>query len=77
MCLKHSGFQMALTFQQILTDAGKLVNDMADQENAADSLLCEIQAVYTQVDSMKQVGLHFDSFDYLYVYLFFPVPRRC
>ena len=50
-------FQMALTFQQIILDAGKLVNEISTQENTADVLICEIQNVCSQIDSMKQVSV--------------------
>ncbi|XP_058789253.1 FGFR1 oncogene partner 2 homolog isoform X2 [Phymastichus coffea] len=45
---------MALTFQQIILDAGELVNEITTQENTADILICEIQSVCNQIDSMKQ-----------------------
>ncbi|OXU23367.1 hypothetical protein TSAR_012474 [Trichomalopsis sarcophagae] len=45
---------MALTFQQIILDAGKLVSEITTQENTADVLICEIQSVCSQIDSMKQ-----------------------
>uniref|UniRef100_A0ABD2W7E1 F-BAR domain-containing protein n=1 Tax=Trichogramma kaykai TaxID=54128 RepID=A0ABD2W7E1_9HYME len=50
----NTSAKMALTFQQIILDAGKLVNDLTQQENTADVLICEIQSVCNQIDSMKQ-----------------------
>ncbi|XP_014214650.1 FGFR1 oncogene partner 2 homolog [Copidosoma floridanum] len=45
---------MALAFQQIILDAGKLVNDMTTQEKTADLLICEIQNVVGHIEGMKQ-----------------------
>ncbi|XP_015596987.1 FGFR1 oncogene partner 2 homolog [Cephus cinctus] len=45
---------MSLTFQQIILDAKKLVSRITDQENAADYLITEIQAVCSEIDNMNQ-----------------------
>ncbi|XP_011501266.1 PREDICTED: FGFR1 oncogene partner 2 homolog [Ceratosolen solmsi marchali] len=45
---------MALTIEQIILDAGKLVNEISTQESTADGLICKIQSVCNQIDSMKQ-----------------------
>ncbi|XP_076244992.1 FGFR1 oncogene partner 2 homolog [Calliopsis andreniformis] len=45
---------MALTFQQIILDAKKLVIKISDHENTADNLISEIESVCSQIDNMKQ-----------------------
>lgn len=48
--------QMALTFQQIILDAKKLVIRISDHENTADNLISEIESVCGQIANMKQVN---------------------
>uniref|UniRef100_T1JNM9 FGFR1 oncogene partner 2 homolog n=1 Tax=Strigamia maritima TaxID=126957 RepID=T1JNM9_STRMM len=45
---------MALTVQQILSDAKRLVGRLRDHDSAADNLISEAQALHKQVDAMKQ-----------------------
>ncbi|KAJ8675833.1 hypothetical protein QAD02_011619 [Eretmocerus hayati] len=52
---------MALTIQQIILDAGKLVNELSAQENTADIIISEIQSVCNQIDSMKQYQEDIDT----------------
>ena len=63
------GFQMAFTFQQIILDAGKLVNDISQQESTADMLICEIQSVCNQIEGMKQVSSKHVNREFANIYL--------
>lgn len=49
---------MALTFQDVLNDAKKLSNRLSEHDSAADALVSQMQAVYQQVEAMKQVPLN-------------------
>jgi len=46
---------MSLAFQDVLNDAKKLSNRLSEHDNAADALVTQMQAVYQQVEAMKQV----------------------
>lgn len=46
---------MSLTIQQIVRDAKRLSSKIKDHDSAADALLSQTQAVYKQMDAMKQV----------------------
>jgi len=45
---------MALTFQDVLNDAKKLTNRLNEHDSTADALVSQMQAVYQQVEAMKQ-----------------------
>ncbi|CAG7818263.1 unnamed protein product [Allacma fusca] len=45
---------MTLTFQDVLNDAKKLSTKLKDHETAAEALVSQMQAVYQQVEAMKQ-----------------------
>lgn len=47
---------MALAFQDVLNDAKKLTNRLNEHDSTADALVSQMQAVYQQVEAMKQVG---------------------
>lgn len=46
---------MALSIEQILTDARLLVTRLKDHDGAADNLLTQTQTLYQRMDAMKQV----------------------
>ena len=46
---------MTLTFQDVLNDAKKLSTKLKDHDTASDALVSQMQAVYQQVEAMKQV----------------------
>jgi len=45
---------MSLTFQDVLADAKKLSSRLKDHDTSADALVSQMQAVYSQVEAMKQ-----------------------
>lgn len=49
--------EMALAFQDVLNDAKKLTNRLNEHDSTADALVSQMQAVYQQVEAMKQVGI--------------------
>lgn len=47
---------MAISIQQILSDAKRLASKLKDHDTAADNLLSQAQFVYKKIDTMKQVS---------------------
>lgn len=47
--------KMSVSVQQILADAKKLAVRLKDHDSSADMLLSQAQAMYRQVDAMKEV----------------------
>lgn len=47
---------MALAFQDVLNDAKKLTSRLNEHDSTADALVSQMQAVYQQVEAMKQVS---------------------
>lgn len=48
---------MSVSVQQILADAKKLAGRLKDHDSSADMLLSQAQAMYRQVDAMKEVAV--------------------
>lgn len=46
---------MAITIDQIILDAKRIVNRLKDQEALGDSLLVETDSVNKQIESQKEV----------------------
>lgn len=49
--------KMAITIDQIILDAKRIVNRLKDQEALGDSLLIETDSVNKQIESQKEVLL--------------------
>ena len=50
---------MSVSVQQILADAKRLAGRLKDHDSSADLLLSQAQAMFRQVDAMKEVILIF------------------
>jgi len=46
---------MSVSVQQILADAKRLAGRLKEHDSSADALLSQAQAMYRQVDTMKEV----------------------
>ena len=46
---------MSVSVQQILADAKRLAGRLKDHDSSADVLLSQAQAMFRQVDTMKEV----------------------
>ena len=46
---------MSVSVQQILADAKRLAGRLKDHDSSADLLLSQAQAMFCQVDAMKEV----------------------
>lgn len=47
--------KMSVSVQQILADAKRLAGRLKDHDSSADLLLSQAQAMFCQVDAMKEV----------------------
>jgi hypothetical protein len=54
-CSPKQANKMSVSVQQILADAKRLAGRLKDHDSSADLLLSQAQAMFCQVDAMKEV----------------------
>ena len=48
---------MTLTIEQVMADAKKLVDRLAEHDGAADALIAQSETLNKRIDAMKQVSV--------------------
>ena len=52
---------MSVSVQQLLADVKRLAGRLGEHDSSADLLLSQAQAMYRQVDAMKEVSFSLDN----------------